>query len=151
MFSKLRLSGFAMAVFFVIHMFSPAALAVEGSQTSLDSDSVFHIVNNYRLKAGLPTFVKDQWLCELAQSRRAELHGEIFEGKGIHSGLRKRALPFWVTENMKLGSSEGEVVSWWLHSPIHRKALYSNHPYSCGVCEGRICIQLFTSFIPKKN
>lgn len=133
------------------HMSSAGVFAAENSPETLDSDAIFHLINSYRLKAGLPTFVKDQRLCELAESRRGELPGEIFGGKGIHSGLKSRKLPYWVTENMKWGSSESEVVSWWLHSPIHRRAIYSDHPYSCGVCEGHICIQLFTSFQKKES
>lgn len=132
-------------------MFSPDSLAAENRTSPLNSDTIFHLINDYRLQVGLPTFVKNQWLCDLAQSRKSELYGEIFEGKGIHRGFLARKLPYWVTENMKWGSSEEEVVSWWLNSPVHRKALYSDHTYSCGVCEGHVCIELFTDFQRKES
>lgn len=118
-------------------------------EIQIDAEEVFAIVNRYRADAGLPPFQKDDNLCQIAASRGPELHHEVLVSGDLHGGLRARNLPYWVTENMKYGTSAEEVVQWWLNSPLHRSAVYGNHTYSCGTCVGRACAQLFTSYIPK--
>ncbi len=122
---------------------------VPKDEPNLNPDIVFNLINAYRAKIGLPAFEKDDNLCAIAKSREPELVGEIFDGKGIHSGFRARNLPYWATENMKYGPDENDVFTWWLSSPIHHKAIVSNDKFSCGACKGHICIQLFTNYIPK--
>lgn len=116
---------------------------------TLNPELVFNLINAYRTKKGLPAFEKDENLCSIAKSREPELMGEIFGGKGIHSGFRARHLPYWATENMKYGGDENDVFNWWLSSPIHHKAIIGDSKYSCTACSGRACIALFTSYIPK--
>lgn len=116
---------------------------------SLNADLLFDLVNAYRAKLGLPAFIKDAPLCQIAESRKPELMGEIFGGKGIHSGFRARNLPYWATENMKYGPNEQEVLQWWIGSSIHHRALVSDSKYSCSACSGHVCIQLFTNYIAK--
>lgn len=118
-------------------------------EPSLNADVLFDLVNTYRAKLGLPAFIKDAALCQIAESRKPELMGEIFGGKGIHSGFRARNLPYWATENMKYGPNEQEVLQWWIGSSIHHRALVSDSKYSCSACSGHACIQLFTSYIAK--
>lgn len=115
----------------------------------LDPEKIFMFINNYRKEKGLTPFEKEESLCALAKSREPELHSEIFVTGKIHSGLKRRKLPFRVIENMKYGRSEEEVFGWWLSSPIHKRAIVSKHKYSCGACSGKICIQLFSDFNPR--
>lgn len=117
---------------------------------SVNSDTIFNLINAHRAQIGKPAFQKDESLCQLARTRSIEIEGELFGGKGyLHSGLYNRNLPYWVTENAKWGSNESRTVQWWLNSPIHRAAIDSAHTYSCGACNGSFCSQLFTSYIPK--
>lgn len=119
---------------------------------NLDANLIQDLINAHRASIGKPAFQTDAALCQLAQIRSAELHGELFEGKGsLHSGLYNRNLPYWITENAKYGSNEAGTVRWWLNSPIHRSAIEGDHVYSCGACTGTQCSQLFTSYTPKSG
>lgn len=123
---------------------------VPAHSPSLNSDTIFDLINAHRAQIGKPAFQKDGQLCSLASTRSMELDGELFGGKGyLHSGLYNRNLPYWITEDAKWGSNEAGTVQWWLNSPIHRAAIEGDYTYSCGACNGSMCSQLFTSYIPK--
>lgn len=116
---------------------------------SLNSDLIFEMINNHRVRLGLQPFEKEERLCALARERGPELYDEIFVTGNIHGGFNERNLPWWITENMKYGASEEAVFNWWLGSSIHRKAIEGDFVYSCGECYGNSCAQLFTSYTPK--
>lgn len=113
-----------------------------------DPNRLFDLVNAYRASIGLHAFEKHPDLCNLAASRKGELEGEIANGD-IHGGLRRRTVPYWVTENMKYGTSEEEMLSWWLNSPIHAQAIHGSTRYACTECSGPVCIMLFSDFVSK--
>lgn len=117
---------------------------------SLDSNLIFTLINQHREAMGKPDFIKDDALCTLATTRSTELYNELFINHNLHSGLYNRNLPYWITEDAKWGSNEAGTIDWWLHSPIHRKAIEGDYIYSCGACNGSMCSQLFTSFTPKQ-
>lgn len=114
------------------------------------TDIILQTINAVRAQFGKAPFEKNADLCAVAASRVPEIPIEVANGR-FHSGLYEKNLPYWITENMKYGSDEGGTVNWWLNSPIHRAAVLGNAKYSCGVCVGNACIQLFTSFEPKKT
>jgi len=118
------------------------------SGPNLDAEKLFQLVNSYRNSIGLPSFQKDSKLCAVAASREPELQNEISTGD-IHGGMRRRNLPYWVTENMKWGVSEEEVLSWWLNSSIHASAIHGTNQFACTQCSGPVCIMLFTDFVSK--
>lgn len=124
--------------------YTAAPLSGQGA----DPNKLFDLVNAYRASVGLPAFEKHPDLCALAASRKGELEGEIANGD-IHGGMRRRAMPYWVTENMKYGTSEEEMLSWWLNSPIHAQAIHGNTKYACTECSGPVCIMLFSDFVSK--
>lgn len=118
---------------------------------SLSADTYFNMINNHRATKGLPAFEKHPELCGVAASRGPELEGEIFGNSYIHAGFRKRNLPYWATENMIGYPAEEIGFSWWMSSPVHRQAIEStDYKYACGVCSGKACAMLFTSFTPKQ-
>ena len=122
---------------------------VPAESANLNSDIILDMINAHRTKIGLTPFQKDEALCKLAATRSQELHEELFVNGNLHSGLYNRNLPYWITENAKWGSNEAGTVQWWLHSPIHRRAIEGDYVYSCGACNGTQCSQLFTSYTPK--
>lgn len=128
----------------------PATPAGFDQTTQLNPDAILQTINTVRTQAGLPAFEKNDAVCAVAAARAGEIPTEVTTGR-FHSGLYARKLPYWITENMKYGSNEGGTVSWWLHSPIHRRAILGDSKYSCGSCVGNACIQLFTSFVPKST
>jgi uncharacterized protein YkwD len=122
---------------------------VSADGPNLDSEVMFSLINSHRAELGKPPFQKDDALCSLAKTRSFELHDELFVNGNLHSGLYNRNLPYWITEDAKWGSNEAGTVNWWLHSPIHRRAIEGDYTYSCGACQGSQCSQLFTSYAPK--
>ena len=122
------------------------SIATEGAQ--VNADVVFELINKFRSSQGLPPFEREDKLCSLALARSAELSNELANGT-LHSGLYNRNLPYWITEDAKVGSDEQGTVEWWLNSPIHHAAIVGNSKYSCGACSGNRCSQLFTSYTPK--
>lgn len=115
----------------------------------LDPHKVFMLVNNHRIANNLPAFQEDEKLCTLARAREPDLYDEIFVNGNIHGGLMDMDLPYRVVENMKYGHTEEEVFNWWLSSPLHRKSIEGDYNHSCVTCSGKICIQLFSNFIPR--
>lgn len=127
---------------------SPQSPLSENKTETVSADTVFRLINERRAIAALPPFHKDEKLCALAASRAREMVGEIENG-ALHSGLYKRNLPYWVTEDAKYGSDEAETVNWWMNSPLHRSAILGNFTYSCGACNGTYCSELFTNYEAK--
>lgn len=118
-------------------------------KSGLDPKLIFQLVNDYRKKLGLDEFQEDDNVCSLANERKTELPGEFASGK-LHSGLYNRNLPYWITENVILMRTELQALSWWLHSPIHRRSIEGAYKYSCVACLDDKCSELFTSFTPKQ-
>ncbi len=116
---------------------------------SLSSNRLFEMINDYRKSLKLPAFEKNEYLCKVADERRPELPNEIYGTGYIHQGLYDRKLPYWITENMAYYDTEDQIFSFWLRSSLHRHAIEGTYKYSCGACEGTICVELFTSFVSK--
>lgn len=117
---------------------------------TLSSEVMFELINQHRTGKGLPAYQKDDRLCALAQSRIPQLQNEMYGSGFVHQGFNAMDLDYWVTENMVAKPSEQAGLGWWLGSGLHRRAIESSeHTHSCGACSGTVCIQLFSSFIPK--
>ncbi len=129
----------------VQHVAPPRA---EKPSHSLNADTLFGIINEYRTQIGLAPFQKDQAICDIAKQRGPALDYEVETGT-IHAGFRQLNLPYWATENMKYGGNEQEMFNWWMNSYIHRKAIEGSFRYSCGECYGNSCAQIFTDYQPK--
>lgn len=113
-------------------------------------DVIFNLINTHRSSKGLPDYQKDDRLCAIAQTRIPQLHNEMFGGNYIHQGFDEMDHEYWITENMVYQPDEQSALNWWLNSGLHRTAIESSqHTHSCGACSGRVCIQLFSSFIPR--
>lgn len=124
---------------------SPASTS-SSNLTSLNADSMFSTINQYRTQAGLPAFQKNDAVCQVAQSRAPELYNEIMVNYTMHAGFYARHLPYQATENVIYMRTENEAITWWLHSPIHRAAIFGNYTYSCIACSGNACTQIFANY-----
>jgi len=116
---------------------------------SLNAQIIFDKINEHRKNMGFSAFEKNDYLCKVAQDRIPDLLDEVAGKKYIHQGLYDKNLPYWITENMAYYPTEDLIFKWWLKSNLHRRAIEGVYKYSCGACNGIICIQLFTSFIPR--
>lgn len=128
---------------------TPTAAPVTDTTSGLNADLIFDMVNAERAKAGLPAFAKDTAVCAIAAARGPELAGEVATGN-LHAGLYNKNRGFYVTENMIYGNSEAFALNWWLNSPIHRSQIFGNFTYSCVVCVGNACAQIFTNYSPNQ-
>lgn len=133
----------------VIPVYTATASAVEIPGQSLNPERIFQLINAHREELHLPPFQKHDYLCKLANDRKPELYNEIFGTAYVHQGLYDRNLPYWITENMASYPTEEKIVSWWLNSTIHRRAIEGPYTYSCGACSGNSCTQLFTNFVSR--
>lgn len=115
---------------------------------ALDQELLFSMVNSKRAEVGLASFEKHPEVCSVAQSRGPQLLPEL-QGGYLHAGFWNRNLPYWATENMIWFDSETSAVNWWLNSYVHRSAIYGSYKYSCLVCSGNACVQIFTNLTPK--
>ncbi len=127
------------------HVASVTSVAPAGS---LNADLLFDMSNAHRAGLGLPAFIKDERLCELARSRAPEIHAEVYGGY-MHQGLTDRNISFWITENIVTMATEAQAFDWWSHHGIHKAALESGNTHSCVACHGIACAQEFTSWTPK--
>ncbi len=127
----------------VLHIPTPQPTT---SQQSLNADTILELINAHRKQLSYTAFEKDEILCELAKYRGPQLAEEIFVTGAIHKGLYDLNLPFIIIENMASYSSEQQVFNWWMNSKLHRSAIEGNYKYSCGVCNGNSCAQLFTNY-----
>lgn len=126
-------------------------LADNQTKTHLDENLLFNLVNTYRNGLGKPSFQKHPQVCQVADQRRPQLEAEIYQNKGIHAGFRAMNLAYRMTENMIYQQNETAALSWWLNSPIHRRAIESDHQYACTACSGKVCVMIFSSLEPKPN
>lgn len=132
-----------------------AALAPVYAQTTaaaapLNADVLFSLMNTQRATLSLPPFQKNDQLCSVATSRAPEAATEIFSGGRMHAGFWSRNLPYFATENMIYQQTEQAALNWWLNSPIHRSAVDGNYTNSCVACSGKVCVAIFTSFVPRR-
>lgn len=125
----------------------PAPVSVP-SITSLNADLILQLINNHRTEIGLAPFEKDDTVCQIAQARVPQLQTEVSTFT-LHKGFYDMNLPFWATENMAYYPTEQQDMDFWLRSPVHRSAIEGNYKYSCGVCYGNVCAQIFTNYLPK--
>jgi len=123
---------------------------IGATNTVLNADVLFNLVNATRAQYGLAPFQKDERICTVAISRAPELDNEIWVSRTMHAGFYARNLPYWATENIISMHSEQEAVTWWLNSPVHRAALLGNYTHACTACSGGSCGMIFTNFEPKQ-
>ncbi len=151
-FDLLMLKAAGITFFLALFFFTLATPA--NAQTSpppgLNADKIFDLINAHRTSKNLPALEKHPVSCELAVSRAPEIRAEIYGGY-MHSGLRKRKLPYWNAENIISMRTEEAAVRWWINDYIHRVQLEGNYKYSCVACVGNSCAQEFTNFTPKQT
>ncbi|MBP7967075.1 thermonuclease family protein [Candidatus Woesebacteria bacterium] len=127
----------------------PTQSTVTPPVRSLSGEKLLVLINEHRKGLQLPALEKNEYLCNIANTRAPQLYDEIFTNHNVHAGFYAMNLPYWITENMAHYESEEKIMQWWLNSTVHRHAIEGNHTYSCGACFGNSCAQLFTSLVKK--
>lgn len=127
---------------------TPAPTSTPAALTSSNADQLFQMTNDHRSKIGKPALEKDDRLCQIAQKRAPEVNGELKSG-ALHKGFKELNLPYWATENIAAYQTMEENFNFLVTDYIHKKAIESDHKYSCTACSGTSCSQIFSSFVSK--
>jgi uncharacterized protein YkwD len=109
-----------------------------------DSDSLFALIQRWRVDNGYAEYTEHEELCSIAATRAVDNANDTYDHQGF---LEKyKDYPYLLSENITKAFSEEEALKAWLDSPAHRKALETNYKYSCVKCYGTSCIQIFSNF-----
>lgn len=116
----------------------PVQSAVNGVQTQepLSADKIFQLVNQERIKAGVPPLIRDAELDKSAQSKADDMainnyfdHISPLTGKHGYEYIPYRKCLqsgeniFWLKYNSVTEDDNKEVVTGWLESKPHHDAL----------------------------
>lgn len=113
--------------------------------TQLNSDTLFSLVNEWRIQTDLQPFTKDERICDMAKIRLIDRKGKVtHEGfKELHS----RVIPnSHAGENLITNAkSEQIALTAWLKSASHSANLKEDFKYSCIAAEGDNAVQIFAN------
>jgi uncharacterized protein YkwD len=123
---------------------------------------LLQLINDIRIKNGLPVLNTNQALTNIACSRNTDMHNRNYfnhftpDGKTVFNILRENGVAFaYGGENLykcspsSLGSPEA-VMHAWLNIPVHRANIYSPHYRKLGISvmdrgDTRIVTIIFTN------
>lgn len=143
----LAVSALLITSFVVWYLSTPSYLPVQSinKQIKLDSNKLWSLVNEHRIKLGLKPFIKDQRLCEIANIRSIDIQKDYSHDQFIPR-LPKDSLNQIYSENIVSAINEDLALKGWLVSTPHRKAIDGNWTYSCIATNGSFAVQIFSSF-----
>lgn len=114
--------------------------------SGLDSDKLWSLVQNWRIKNNLQPYTKDQRLCDIANKRLAEIPND-WSHNGFYKYIYNYPKNTYFGENLARGYTvEDTTLQDWLFSPEHRKNLNYNFRYSCIETQGTYAVQEFANF-----
>lgn len=115
------------------------------SSRTFKQSRLWQLINEYRIKANMPSFTESSNVCLMAVKRLSETKSDW-----SHNGFFSHVKDFPNTkigENLIKGyASEDRTLQGWLNSPLHKKNLTDNYKYSCLRCESDRCVQVFASY-----
>lgn len=112
----------------------------------LNADTIFNLVNDWRITQNLTPFKKLNGLCDAGKVRVYEIKRDW-----SHNGfeyLRIRQFSGYASgefgENLAdfTWGTEEEVLAKWINSPSHLKNIKDNYIYSCVVTDGGRVVEL---------
>jgi uncharacterized protein YkwD len=116
--------------------------------TSLNKDKLWSLIQDWRKSQGLPPYIEDQKLCEIARDR-------VKAGNDDHQGLiSKMEVNYYhlpqnqiIAENYNIGATtEDATLRYWLNSPSHLEALKHPYRFSCLATREFEALQIFSNF-----
>ncbi len=112
--------------------------------TISNDDKLFSLINSYRRQQGLPEFIKDNRLCEIAKDRADDKfsHQELYD--------KYSSYPYVIQENLSRPPLFSIAFNGWLKSPPHKKLLLSPYKYACTACKIQ-CVLITSSFKTDRN
>lgn len=126
----------------VVHGFGyNTGLRIGRSETHLNSDKLWIDIQQWRVSQGLPQYIKDPKLCDIADKRAPEIVKEE-NNNTPHAGFDKTIAPYGngkiaFAENNTGALSEQDALDRWLHSASHAATLRHDYKYSCVATDGK--------------
>lgn len=111
---------------------------------TLEEEVLWSTVQEWRMREGNPTYIKDESLCELARLRLPEIRQDW-----SHNGWLSRKPTGYILfgENLAKGFvDEDQTLSAWLDSPGHAANLRRPYTHSCIQTEDGYAVHLFASY-----
>lgn len=138
----------ALTAFFLLGYFFPrpsSAFVTASSKYSLNEDSLWGIIQEWRTEHNLPTYTKSQELCDFAKVRVYEIKTD-WSHQGFHRERFLKYLSNWKALGENLGRqfhTEDALLTAWLNSPGHRANLDAGYTHSCVIVDGEYIVHLF--------
>jgi uncharacterized protein YkwD len=111
----------------------------------VSQDRLWSLVQDWRKGNNLPTYTKNQTLCDVAAIRLQDLYEE-----NSHKRFKERVNTYlygYISENLADGwENERDVLDAWLNSPSHKAALEDDYTDGCIVSDGDYVVHLFGKF-----
>lgn len=118
---------------------------------------MWQVLNDWRAEEGLKPWIKDENLCQLAETRAKEMNQYVDYSHNrfnerFTNGEISKTFNTWSTISENIGTDFSEknmlyggfpIKRGWLNSPRHAEALRADYTYSCAACDKGYCVQLF--------
>ncbi len=107
----------------------------------VNEDTLFVHLNGYRGNNNLPILIKSDELCSIALIRLEDMqtdfsHDKFYERVAYASYTK-------IGENLSRGFiHESEIMSKWIHSPLHKENLDYPYTEACIKCDTPYCVLL---------
>lgn len=104
-------------------------------------DTLFDLVQKFRLENNLSPYIKSDFLCSIAQTRLQEIQQEFSHKQFIAARFCQNCT---LSENLSRGyNSDQLVLDQWLASPSHSEILHRNYTHSCIKIDNIHVVQIF--------
>ena len=129
----------------LIFAFQSAALAQDaGSESAGAEQELFRMINQDRVRQGVPELQWNEWLAQAARKHAAEMarRGQLSHQFNGEPGLRDRiaatSLRFNASaEDVAFGPTAGGINDDWMHSPGHRANILDPKYNAIGIAVAR--------------
>jgi uncharacterized protein YkwD len=93
----------------------------------------------WRVRNGLSPYIKDDRLCEFADSRIYQLSTD-WSHDGFYADTEYVKDFAEYGENLARNDATKDVLNAWLNSAPHKELLRSDFKYGCLVCRNKFCV-----------
>lgn len=141
-------------IFLPIFLISPFIVKSFAERTSsavpqpqLEAEKLTTLVNEWRVKSGFQSYIKNEALCTIAKERVIDQLNGLDNHQGLYETYSQ--YPSVISENTVGPANtidpEGSALTSWLISPPHRATLEKSYLYSCIATKNNYAVQIFSN------
>jgi uncharacterized protein YkwD len=115
---------------------------------SLNQDTLWYLIQGWRVENKLNPYTKNQKLCDIAINRLNDDLQTGMSNEKAHEGFQTRYGNYKsvISENLSLNwDNEKEALDSWVNSPSHLGNLKKNYSFSCIAIKGTHVVQIFSN------